>query len=122
MTSITAGLDHLIEKMVATDRRMARRTGQHIDQMMAGLAELSGDPPFTTDEIPALPPSAAAGFKSITDANLKRLLKAYGVKGYTQRKGYRLKKADRVALAVEHGIPALSYDFLLSAYLGGKCA
>lgn len=112
MTSITAGLDQLIGQMVDTDRRMARRTGKHLDRMQKGLAEL-----HPQSQHLALPPSTAADFQKFNDADIKKLLKAYGVKGYTSRKGYRLKKADRIALAVEHGVPALSFDFLLGFYL-----
>lgn len=115
MTSITAGLDHLIETMVSTDRRMARRTGEHLDRMQEGLSDLREEPQRL-----ALPPSSAADFQKFTDADLMKLLKAYGVKGYTSRKGYRLKKADRIALAVEHGVPALSFDFLLGFYLQSR--
>ena len=32
MSSITDGLNHLIDQMVETDRRMARRAGEHIDR------------------------------------------------------------------------------------------
>ena len=112
MTSITAGLDALIERIVENDRRLARRTGEHIDRMQAGLKEIQIEDEHKA--VLALPPSKADAFKGMTDRQLRSLLTSYKIKG-RGRKG--LKKADRVALLVEHNVPALSYDFLLNSYL-----
>ena len=115
MTSISDGLGKLIDSIVDNDRRLARATGEFIDNTMATLADAKDKhvpaPPK------ALPASSASEFKGMTDGDLKKLLRAYGVKGYTQRDGKRLLRKDRVQLAIDHKVPALSFGFLLDFYL-----
>lgn len=113
--TLSSDFNALYDQMVATDRRMARRVGEHLDTTMQLTKQLRETD--ATPTAPALPTSTPADFTSINDADLKKLLKAYGVKGYTQRNGKRLRKADRVALAIEHNVPPLSYSFLLDQYL-----
>lgn len=113
MSTMTQGLDELLARLGDNERRAAKRTGQHIDaqlQMMRQLKEEEAAPL-------AFPVARPEDYKSITDADLKKLLKAHGVRGYTSRNGKRLNKPERVALAVEHGIAPLSYGFLLDFYL-----
>ena len=109
MTSITAGFDALLENIASTDRRIARRTGEHIDRMKTGLSDLE-----EAGQQYALLPAKEKDFKCMRDLELKSLLTAYGVKG-RGRKG--LKKADRISLLVQHKVPALTFEFLLDFYL-----
>lgn len=110
MSTLTSQFDLVLNAIIDNEKRSARRIGKHVDDTKAALRELKEAPAPK-----ALP--AASDFKGMTDSSLKRLLKAYGVKGYTTRNGVRLKKDDRIALAIEHGVPALSFDFLLNFYL-----
>lgn len=115
MSSIADGLGDLIDRIAANDRRHARRTGEFIDSTMATLADAKDKhvpaPPK------ALPAASASDFKGMTDGDLKKVLRAYGVKNYTQRDGKRLLRKDRVQLAIDHKVPALSFGFLLDFYL-----
>ena len=119
MSSITEGLSNLIDRMVETDRRLARRTGEYLDQTQQTLRDSQA--PSEETKPKALPALSPADFKGITDADLKKILRAYGVKGYTQRKGKKLIRKDRVQIAIENNVPALSYDFLLDFYMKRKC-
>lgn len=114
MGTLTAGLDATLDALIANERRSARRTGEFLDRLNQGLKDLKSSTPPAR---PQLPPASAAAFNAMTDAALKQLLKAAGVKGYTTAKGKRLRKADRVALCVEHKLQPLTYDFLLAFYI-----
>jgi hypothetical protein len=118
MSSITEGLSNLIDRMVETDRRLARRTGEYIDKTQETLRDAVTSEP--SNDAKALPSASPSDFKGISDADLKKILRAYGVKGYTQRDGKKLLRKDRVQLAIENKVPALSYGFLLDFYMQRK--
>lgn len=101
--------------MVETDRRLARRTGEYIDKTQEILRDAASHE--TSHSAKALASASASDFKGISDADLKKILRAYGVKGYTQRDGKKLLRKDRVQLAIENNVPALSYGFLLDFYM-----
>jgi hypothetical protein len=115
MSSISEGLGQLIERIADNDRRHARRTGEYIDatrQVLHDAKEKAG-----SSSPVALPAASSSDFKGMTDADIKKLLRAYGVKGYTQRDGKKLVRRDRVQLAIDNKIPALSFGFLLDFYI-----
>ena len=115
MSSISDGLSDLIDRLVENDRRHARRTGEYIDETNKVINKSKAEPSTPTPL--ALPASSPSDFKGISDSDLKKILRAYGVKGYTQREGKRLVRKDRVKIAIEHKVPVLSFAFLLDFYL-----
>jgi len=115
MSSISEGLGHLIDRIVENDRRHARRTGEYIDATRQVLNEAKQNSE-SSPSIP-LPATSSGDFKGMTDSDIKKLLRAYGVKGYTQRDGKKLARKDRVQLAIDNKIPALSFGFLLDFYI-----
>lgn len=115
MTSISDGLSNLIDRLVENDRRHARRTGEYIDSTKKTLDDAAWE--SSKAVLKALPASSPSDFKGISDADLKKVLRAYGVKGYTQKEGKKLLRKDRVQLAIDHKVPALSFGFLLDFYL-----
>ena len=118
MTSLSDGLSELIDRLVENDRRHARRTGEYIDKTNK-IIEDSKTQPNAPSPL-ALPASSPADFKGISDSDLKKILRAYGVKGYTQKEGKRLARKDRVKIAIEHKVPVLSFAFLLEFYLSNN--
>jgi hypothetical protein len=125
--SLSADFDALYERMVNIDRRMARRAGQHIDSMQAGLDNLQE---LSTPEPAALPPAAIPagtleGFMQCTTAELKDLAKRFKVprrstcakhiKGRGKDKALERRRC-LALLMVEHNVPALTYDNLLNFY------
>lgn len=114
--SISSSLKAAVSRSNELDKRLAHRIGRHIDNQSVALSELEA---LVDTPQPVLPPCSewtAERSKQITDAELKLILRSNGIKGYTQRDGKRLKKADRVQLAISHGIPALTYRDLLNFY------
>lgn len=109
--TISAGFDAVYEQLIESQRRSARRTGEHIDRMKAGFRAIK------ESSIPSLPPASPHAFNALKDSDLKMLLKAYKVKGFTSRNGVRLKKADRVEMCMANNIPPLTFDYLLQFYL-----
>lgn len=86
------------------------RTAQELDAVFA-------------EEAPCLPAAALcnADFASCTDKQLIQMLKDAGVKGIHSRGGKRLRKADRIALCIEHGLQQPpSYEFLLDFWLANR--
>ena len=81
MSSITDGLNHLIDQMVETDRRMARRAGQHIDNTKRILEEARKGSPTNSASAKALPSSMPVPFapakRKMTKAWLAELVKPY---------------------------------------------
>ena len=111
--TVSTGFDAVYRQLVESHRRSARRTGEHIDRMKAGFREIKE----SSDSALSLPPATAKAFNALKDSDLKLLLKAYKVKGFTSRNGKRLRKADRVELCLAHNIPPLTFDYLLQFYL-----
>ena len=102
--TISAGFDAVYEQLIESQRRSARRTGEHIDRMKAGFREIKE----SSGSLPSLPPASKNAFNA---------LKAYKVKGFTSCKGVRLKKADRVEMCMANNIPPLTFEYLLQYYL-----
>ena len=111
--TISAGFDAVYEQLIESQRRSARRTGEHIDWMKAGFREIKE----SSGSLPSLPPASKKAFNALKDSDLKMLLKAYKVKGFTSCKGVRLKKADRVEMCIANNIPPLTFEYLLQYYL-----
>lgn len=111
--TISAGFDAVYEQLIESQRRSARRTGEHIDRMKAGFREIKE----SSGSLPSLPPASKKAFNALKDSDLKMLLKAYKVRGFTSRKGVRLKKADRVEMCLNNNIPPLTFEYLLQYYL-----
>jgi len=110
----------LLEQSVETDRRLARTIGKHIDNQVQILSDVPFEPePELLPLMEERRGPVAKDFAGFTNQQLKALLTAYQIKG-RGRKG--LKKADRIALLVEHGIEPLTYEFLLAEYMRNKCA
>ena len=81
MSSITDGLNHLIDKMVETDRRMARRAGQHIDNTNRILEDARKRSDSSSSPVKALPSAMPIPFapakKKMTKTWLGELVKPY---------------------------------------------
>ena len=81
MSSITDGLNHLIDQMVETDRRMARRAGQHIDNTNKILKEARQNQSNELSPNKALPPGIPIPFapakRKMTKTWLAELVKPY---------------------------------------------
>ena len=81
MSSITDGLNHLIDKMVETDRRMARRAGQHIDNTNRILEDARQGRKSRSSSLKALPSAMPIPFapakKKMTKTWLGELVKPY---------------------------------------------
>ena len=81
MSSITDGLNHLIDKMVETDRRMARRAGQHIDttnRILEAARKRSDSRSSPFKALPsAMPIPFAPAKRKMTKAWLAELVKPY---------------------------------------------
>ena len=81
MSSITDGLNHLIDQMVETDRRMARRAGQHIDNTNQILKEARQNQSTELSSTKALPPGIPIPFapakRKMTKTWLAELVKPY---------------------------------------------
>lgn len=115
MTSISDGLSDLIDRLVENDRRHARRTGEYIDATKKTLEAAASQSESSAPK--ALLASSPSDFKGITDTDLKKILRAYGVRGYTQREGKKLLRKDRIKIAIENKVPVLSFAFLLDFYV-----
>ena len=81
MSSITDGLNHLIDQMVETDRRMARRAGEHIDRTNKILHEARSSSPAPQGQPKALPSAVPIPFapvrRKMTKKWLEELVKPY---------------------------------------------
>lgn len=81
MSSITDGLNHLIDKMVETDRRMARRAGQHIDNTNRILEDARQGSQSRSSSAKALPSAMPIPFapakRKMTKTWLAELVKPY---------------------------------------------
>jgi len=81
MSSITDGLNHLIDRMVETDRRMARRAGQHIDNTNRLLEDARQGSKTRTPSSKALPSAMPVPFapakRKMTKTWLSELVKPY---------------------------------------------
>lgn len=81
MSSVTDGLNHLIDKMVETDRRMARRAGQHIDNTNRILEDARQGSQTRTSSVKALPSAMPIPFapakRKMTKTWLIELVKPY---------------------------------------------
>ena len=81
MSSITDGLNHLIDQMVESARRMARRAGQHIDNTNRILQEAqqkSSSHSSSTKALPsAMPIPFAPAKRKMTKTWLAELVKPY---------------------------------------------
>ena len=81
MSSITDGLNHLIDQMVESDRRMARRAGQHIDNTKRILQEAqqksSSHSSSTKALSSAMPIPFAPAKRKMTKTWLAELVKPY---------------------------------------------
>lgn len=113
--SIASDMKAVVAAMVETDRRHARRAGMHIDRQLQTLKEFEESK--TCEQI-ALPPAGTSkDFKNLRVNELDALLRHYKIRNRSSKGGKRLKKADKIALAVEHGLPCITYEFLLQQYL-----
>ena len=74
--TISAGFDAVYEQLIESQRRSARRTGEHLDRMKAGFREIKE----SSDSVPSLPPASPRAFNALKDSDLKMLLKAYKVR------------------------------------------
>ena len=83
MSSITDGLNHLIDQMVETDRRMARRAGEHIDKTNQILQEARTSAPASKGHIKELPSAIPIPFAPVRKRMTKKWLEEL-VKPYTQ--------------------------------------
>lgn len=81
MSSITDGLNHLIDQMVETDRRMARRAGEHIDRTNKILDEARSSALSSHGQSKALPSAIPIPFapvrRKMTKKWLEELVKPY---------------------------------------------
>jgi len=81
MSSITDGLNHLIDQMVETDRRMARRAGQHIDNTNRILKNARQNSTTGSSSAIALPSAMPIPFaptkRKMTKTWLSELVKPY---------------------------------------------
>ena len=123
--SITSQFDKLLERIVETDRRTARRSGEHIDRMSAGLQRLKEDVPQMA--VPAtIPAGTVEIFMRSSISELKDLAKRFKIPKYTvcckhiKGRGKEFTHRRRMVYAellVQHGVPALTYENLLNFYL-----
>ena len=81
MSSITDGLNQLIDQMVESDRRMARRAGQHIDNTKRILQEAQQKSSSRSSSAIALPSAMPIPFaptkRKMTKTWLAELVKPY---------------------------------------------
>lgn len=81
MSSITDGLNQLIDQMVESDRRMARRAGQHIDNTKRILQEAQQKSSSCSSSANALPSAMPIPFapakRKMTKTWLAELVKPY---------------------------------------------
>ena len=113
--SIASDMKAVVAAMAETDRRHARRTGLHIDRQLQTLKEFEESE--TRDQL-ALPTAGTSkDFEELTVKQLDSLLRHYKIRNRSSKNRKRLKKADKIALAVEHGLPCFTYEFLLQQYL-----
>ncbi len=129
--SITSDFDVLLQRIAGNDRRTARRAGQHIDSMSAGLKELrelsEAEKPqaFSPDPIPA---GTVDSFMKCSMSELNDLAKRFNLpkrskvldslKGKGRGKEVTQKRRCLMAeFLVTHKVPALTYENLLAFYL-----
>ena len=100
MSSITDGLNHLIDQMVDTDRRMARRAGEHIDRTNKILHEARSSTPSAQGQPKALPSAIPIPFAPVRRKMTKRWLEEL-VKPYKQtvpKKFQGITKAKKLSI------------------------
>tara|TARA_B100002051_G_scaffold34640_1_gene27893 strand:- start:61 stop:474 length:414 start_codon:yes stop_codon:yes gene_type:complete len=123
--SVTSHFDKLLERIVETDRRTARRTGEHIDRMSVGLQRLKEDVPQAAVPAP-IPGGTVELFMKSSISELKDLARRFKVPRYTvcckHIKGRGKEFTNQrlmvyAELLVQHGVPALTYENLLNFYL-----
>ena len=100
MSSITDGLNHLIDQMVETDRRMARRAGEHIDITNKILHEARSSSPAPQGQPKALPSAIPIPFapvrRKMTKKWLEELVKPY--KQVEPKKFQGITKAKKLSI------------------------
>lgn len=100
MSSITDGLNHLIDQMVESDRRMARRAGEHIDITNKILHEARSSSPAPQGQPKALPSAIPIPFapvrRKMTKKWLEELVKPY--KQVEPKKFQGITKAKKLSI------------------------
>ena len=101
MSSITEGLSSLIDQMVETDRRMARRAGQHIDNTNRILKDARKGSAASSSQAIALPEAMPVPFapanRKMTKKWLEELVKPY--KKADPKKFAGITKAKKLSIA-----------------------
>ena len=117
--TISGEFKGLIQRAVDLDRRMAKRTGKHLDRSFALINEIKEQGGQTTQKaLPAqpFPPATKNELTHLIKKDLIDLARGYEIQGRT--KAIRSKGKDAlIVLLLEHKVPALTFKSLLTFYL-----